>query len=103
MELFEFHNSLRAHIDTRINALGASIFANHTETKTRLLKMSKELDDLTAAVAKISTAINTAVTDIQNLNANGDAPGVEAAAQQLSTLADQLTAAVTPPTDQPAA
>lgn len=70
-------------------------------------RMANELDDLNAAVDKITTAVNGAVTDIQTLaeeikqlssNPGGvDPAAVEAAAVKLSALADGLNAAVNPP------
>ncbi len=57
--------------------------------------------DLQAAVTKLSASVSAAVADIQALAAQiatlTNDPAVEAAAQQITTLAGNLDAAVTPP------
>lgn len=74
----------------------------------RLDKMSKEIDDLNAAVDKMTTAVTAASAEIETLvteiTDNSDDPAaVEAAAQKLSALADSLTSAIPASPAPPAA
>lgn len=59
-----------------------------------------EVDDLNAAVEKMTAAVNVAVTDIKTISdelaaasSSGDKAAIEAAAQKLSALADTLSTA----------
>lgn len=81
-----------------------SILKEILATQVALLKgqttMSKELDDLTAAVTKQTTVVGSAVTLIQSLaqqiiDAKNDPVAIEALAGQLNSSADALAAAVT--------
>lgn len=61
------------------------------------------IDDLTAAVSKVSDAVTAAVADIQSLsdqlksgNTSND-PAIEDAANKLNAVADALNQAVNPP------
>lgn len=63
------------------------------------LKMSKEMDDLTAAVARDTDVENSAITLLQGLKTQLDAAGTDPAklaalSTQLSSNADALAAAV---------
>lgn len=74
-------------------------------------KMMSEIDDMNAALAKLTTAVNAGIaeikleaTNIQTLLASSnDTQAMEAAATQISALADQLTSAIAAAQPAPAA
>ena len=61
--------------------------------------LMKEVDDLNAAVAAITTAVQAAIADIQALatQITADPAAMEDAASKLNLLAQNLQSAITPP------
>ena len=81
----------------------ALILAECKEIKQKEDRIMAALDDLTAAVAKMTQAVADAVTDIKTLAdevaaaaQNQDGPAIEDAVGKLNALADTLEAAAKP-------
>lgn len=73
-------------------------------------EMSKEVDDLNAAIADLTTVVTSTEADIAaqaqailDANANDDGPGVEAGVAQITALTAGLRAALAPVTTAAAA
>lgn len=91
------------HLDDSLASIQQSLQNLHHQYHDLKGTLVSAIDDLTAAVSKVSAAVTAAVADIQSLsdqlksgNTSND-PAIEDAANKLNAVADALNAAVAPP------